>query len=153
MEQLKNNPFAEQIEEIIKKHEAAQDRTAAEQELEALAKENGITVNELFGGVLPQSESGELSEEQLEDVSGGGFPFALCLFDIAANSEKPKSLDGLIITHDWEEGIRYIRKCPGHDADCCNWLMCRCHGTRHCYRGWHSCDEYGNSPPFHGFRS
>jgi len=161
MEQIKSNPFAGQIEAIIKKHEDIQDRTAAEQELKALAKENGITVNKLLGGVLPESKTGELSEEQLEEVSGGGSGLAMCVFDYrnlsGSNYQGPinrKDTFAWRDTHSKRGDSDYVRPCSSrNESIMCNWLMCRCYNTSHCDNYYHNCDEHGNSLPFHGLTS
>ena len=146
-EKIKSNPaLREQYEDVLKKHEASKDRNAAAAELSLLARAEGYDATP--GGILSAfAPSGEIGEQELEAVSGGGSQFAFCAFAGKRFFITATHHDGVERRYDGNPPFQI--ECPHKGDIVCTWLGCRCHGTDHCKNGWHRCDEKGFLIPGH----
>jgi len=77
----------------------------------------------------------EITQELLEDATGGGSPLALCWFkhNGIVWTEKPVLRNG-----------DYWGLCTKRGTANCTFALCRCHGTSNCVDGWHKCKEDGS---------
>jgi hypothetical protein len=145
-EKIKSNPaLKKKYEAILKKHEAAKDRDAVAAELAELARAEGFAATP--GGVLSAlAPKGEISEEELEAISGGGSPMALCLFAVFDSMGRHGPMIEI-----YDVSGSHKRLCS-HSGDLlCTWVGCACHGDINCCRsGYHYCDETGKV--YHGRR-
>jgi predicted ribosomally synthesized peptide with nif11-like leader len=142
-EKIKGDPALKaKYEAVLKKHEAAKDRDAVAAELVGLARAEGFdaTPDGILSAFAPK---GEISEEELEAVSGGGSAMALCAYQVSRNNYPDKKGPALHIPGAPEH--QYHSLCY-HSGDFrCTWFLCCCHGTDRCVDGYHECDKYGNS--------
>ena len=137
----------EKYDAVLKKHEATKDRDAVAAELAELAKAEGFNIpaDEILNIPL---EKGEISEEQLEKVSGGGSGWALCMFGFRGNFGNPKEGDYPNGPAE-KRGSGYVAKCGFSGTAVCTWAGCRCWSTSHCTGGYHISDENGQALWFH----
>jgi len=147
-----DSALREKYDAVIKKHETTRDRDAVAAELAELAKAEGFNIpaNEILN--IPH-EKGEISEEELEKVSGGGSGWALCMFDVGpiifSDTYFKRGANGPPI----KQGNKYVSLCYMSGTTYCTWVGCRCWGTKHCKDRHHECDENGASFPWHGLTS
>ena len=135
--------FKAQYDAILEKHSATKDREAAMAEIAELAATKGVTLDKTNIYEVDSKGKTELSEENLEEVSGGGSRLAMCLFtfrwDIGQGStSEPR-----------KRGYSFESRCGAHLGIGCNWALCRCHNTEHCRDGWHECNEDCSPIRFH----
>ena len=152
-EKVNSDPaLREKYDAVLKKHEATKDRDAVAAELAELAKAEGFNISPDEVLNIPL-EKGEISEEQLESISGGGSGWALCMFDagpiLFADIDFKRVANGPPIKH----GNKYVSFCYASGSALCTWAGCRCWGTKHCKDSHHECDENGNSLSWHGLTS
>ena len=135
-EKIKSDPALKaKYEAILKKHEAAKDMDAVASELAELARAEGFAATP--GGVLSAlAPKGEISEQELEAVSGGGTGTAWCVYSVCAVVGNVASIRPAGSGH---EGL-----CPSSGAILCSWVGCRCWATSHCKDGWHKCQKDGS---------
>jgi len=134
-EKIKSDPALKaKYEAILKKHEAAKDRDAVAAELTELARSEGFdtTPNGVLSAFAPK---GEIGEEELESVSGGGTGTAWCVYSLSA-------LMGYVTSIRPADGA-YEGLCSDSGTMLCTWMGCRCWGTSHCKDGWHKCHNDG----------
>ena len=130
MEELR--AFIEKIgldNELKAKVEALGEKANQPDEVITLAAEYGFTVTiEDCEQELAKTESGELDEEELKAIAGGGsFSESICWFRPSGNTDKSENY---ILLH-----------C---DHDCYTFLSggyCGCHGTDNCQNKWHRVDN------------
>ena len=142
-EKIKNDPALKaKYEAILKKHEAAKDRDAAAAELSEFACSEGFdaTPDGILSAFAPK---GEIGEEELEAVSGGGAGIlcAFCINIVKLRHGPVLSLPG--------EPDKYHRLCAHNGDILCTWIGCMCHSTRDCVNGYHRCAENGQYVPGH----
>ena len=127
------NLFMEKVqadEGLAAKLKEMQAKNATVDEFITLAAEHGFTVTKEDVEQPPRKGSGELSEEQLDEVAGGQ---ARQCFFIAASPVCTKEI------RDFFSGnILTFTKCT--NAVRCNWFLeyCRCWGTSDCRDGYHN---------------
>ena len=130
----------EKFDTIFKMHEKTRDKDALGQSLIEFAKRVGfeITADELRILLTPKQE---MKEEELEDVTGGGWSILWCRYESAFECGEK-----IIINPKYygDQGTgRYNGKCPGSGRIFCTWAGCRCHGLDVCKDGWHECGQNG----------
>ena len=108
---------------IVAKHESARDFNAYAAELCELAHSKGydLAVEDI---VSATQAKGEMTEEQLENVSGGGSKGALCWFKRKGDLETRG------------QNSHYC-ECANKGGFFCTWAGCQCHGESRCQNGWH----------------
>ena len=136
-----NSDLREKYLAVIAKHENTRNRDALAAELSEFARSEGFDIapKEMLSAFAPK---GEIGEQELENVSGGGSGAALCLYssDTLRSKITVRSVDG-----------GYEGRCPSVIGLGCNWVLCRCWGTSHCKDGWHKCNEDGSYIIGHGW--
>ena len=145
--------FKAQYDAILEKHSATKDREAAMAEISELAATKGVTLDKANLYEVDAKGKTELSEESLEEISGGGSGLALCMFEIMWDTGKQKGLygDGPFVRK-CDDGT-YETYCESHYKTLCSWLGCRCYKTNHCDGTWHKCNEDGSPIRFHAVTS
>jgi|GEM_PF-4837108 len=98
-------------------------------------------------------KTAELTEEQLDEASGGGSGLALCIFEASLphDAEGDRGNKNSIAYDDGAGG--YVSYCGNSGSTFCNWVLCRCWKTSHCKNGMHICDKNGRAFPFHAITS
>ena len=119
-------------------------RDADAGEYVTLAAEHGFSITEdEINSMKSRPLNCEVSEEDLEKVSGGGSGLAACMFVTAWLSAKVVP-NASPLGKVKKIGNDYWRECPSQDTWICNWFMCRCCSTSHCKDYWHKCNENGD---------
>ena len=121
---------AQEDKELAAKLKEMQASKATVEEFTALATEHGFTVTKEDVEQPNRKVSGELSEEQLDEVAGG--KTKQCFF-IAASPVSRKEIRGVYTSRNFT-----FTKCT--NAVRCNWFLesCRCNGTVNCQDGYHN---------------
>ena len=123
---------AQEDEELAAKLKEMQASKATVEKFIAFAAEHGFTVTK-EDVEQPPKVSGELSEQQLDEVAGGKTKHQ-CFF-IAASPVSTKEIRGVYTSRNFT-----FTKCT--NAVRCNWFResCRCNGTVNCQDGYHNED-------------
>lgn len=129
-----DDSLAEQYAAIVAKHEPTRDISAFAAEISELARSKGFDLAAEDILSAPQAK-GEMTEEQLENVSGGGAWWAPCIYSLDCHFKN--------ITVKKDEFGRHWGTCPRADRVECSYFGCRCWETSHCKGGWHKCHPDG----------
>ena len=140
MEQI--NLFIEKAQAdvgLAAKLKEMQANNATVDEFIALAAEHGFTVTKEDVEQPNRKVSGELSEEQLDEVAGGKTKHQ-CFF-IAASPVSTKEIPNYYAGKNFT-----FTKCT--NAVRCNWFWesCRCNATKNCQDGYHN-EDFNNWNP------
>ena len=151
LEKIENDEnLKEKYDEIINKHLVSRDKDAVAEELTQLAIKEGfeVTSSDIINAFTIDFAKGELTQEQLESVSGGGSGLSICAYDVSiilhgvSSDRRETNVKGV-----WET------LCTYHKNLVCSWAGCRCWGTKHCKDSYHLTDENGKSLSWHGLTS
>ena len=143
--------FKAQYDAILEKHSATKDREAAMAEIAELAATKGITLDKTNIYEVDSKGKTELSEENLEEISGGGSGLALCIFEVMwdTGNQDPLEVGMRKVADGTYEALCFART----NVYLCNWIACRCYKTNHCNATFHKCNEDGSPIRFHAVTS
>ena len=129
---------------LAKLDELGMQQDAAEK-ISQLGGENGFTftADDVAGYMSGSKRTGQMNEEELEQVAGGGWGLSLCIYSTEFLAGRIKTIK--------QEGPVFLGLCSQRGKTVCTFFGCRCWGKDVCKNGWHKCEPDGHWQVGHGW--